>query len=144
MVGMASNNVPLPSTTWAVFLILCKRRSLLCYHPSGIFFNSFAPDSWIIRPAAAAVKGAALLQRVHRSAAETLYGGRAGRIEDDPGRRKGCYFPLAAWMRSSHKTVKQFSAAFQWMERSHLRITFRSARYITFMAASSLGKARAS
>jgi LytS/YehU family sensor histidine kinase len=37
--------------------------------------------------------------------------------------------------------VKQFSAAFQWIECSHLRITLPSAKYITFKAASSLGKA---
>ncbi len=67
--------------------------------------------------------------------------GAAGRIADHPGRRKGCYFPVAARMRSSHSNVKQFSAAFQWIERSHLRITLRSASYITFKAASSLGKA---
>jgi hypothetical protein len=36
--------------------------------------------------------------------------------------------------------VKRFSAAFHFNGRSHFAIRFRSARYITFEAASSLGK----
>jgi hypothetical protein len=39
-------------------------------------------------------------QRVHRSVAETVDGGRSCRIEDNPGRRKECSFPVAAWSSS--------------------------------------------
>jgi hypothetical protein len=82
-----------------------------------------------------------VLQRVHRSEAQTLYGGRSRPYGGSSGAKEIRYTPLAARMRSSHSKVKQFSAAFQWIERSHFRIRLRSARYITFSAASSLGKA---
>ena len=38
--------------------LFCVNAVPACYRPSGIFFNSYAPDSWIIWPAATAVKGA--------------------------------------------------------------------------------------